>query len=547
MEQVKISILMILFGIFIYSEAESQLKIDNIYFEQKDVFDSTQSDWFFAAPLLNALHTNTRNYIVRDELLFESNQWVEEELLFETERNLRQSGLFTNVRIELDSVGEDRYDAYVITQDRWSTYPSALFGTGGGENTYGFRMEEFNLAGFGTYIAGEALHRSENGIGWQGAATLTQPRLFRSELMLTAGILAHEKRTTQSFAITKPYRTTYTNFAYGVNAENTFGSDYMYLFDQSSYTLLDFTEKKAQAWFSKAWDKKDRIFFTGLVEYHDVNRSNIYDPVSKKYSSTARAFDNTGKIIAAFSSIDQNFYSTTKLNSYFVEDMTVGGWGTAILGKFFPIGSKGESYYYVAGKGEMSHYDGINYIFGSVVGASAFETGRSVNTYLEFQGKAFHRFNSDLLIALNLRQQTVWNWFALRQLIIDNDYGMRGYPVNYLSGDNRIIGNLELRYFPDWELSVFKLSGVVFYDFGSVWEQQTPVYKSKLHNSMGLGLRFHFTKSPNENHVFRIDVGYNFDDMKIGGIVFTTSQQFSAFTNHLFKLPKIFGLDFDYE
>ncbi len=534
-------------GLACIFQAQAQLRIENIYYEQKDVFDSTQSDWFFAAPLFNALHTNTRNYIVRDELLFGTDNWIDEDLLFETERNLRNTGLFTNARIELDSIGEDTYNAYIITQDRWSTYPSALFGSGGGENTYGARLEEFNLAGFGTYLGAEALHRSENSIGWQGVATISQPRIFRSELTLTGSVLAHEKRTTQTLSLVKPYRTTYTEFAYGLNAENTFGSDYMYLSQQSNYALLDFTEKKAQAWFSKAWEKKDRIFFTGLIEYQDVNRSDVYNESLQRFESTRRAFDNSGKILLAFSSIDQNFFSTTKLNSYFVEDMTVGGWGTAILGKLFPVGSKGESYYYVAGKGEMSYYDGLNYLFGSVVGASAFETGRSVNTYMEFQGKAFHRFNSDLLIAANLRQQTAWNWFALRQLIIDNDYGMRGYPVNYLAGDNRVIGNLELRYFPGWELSVFKLSGVVFYDFGTVWDQQIPISKAQIHNSMGLGLRFHFTKSPNANHVFRIDVGYNFDENKIGGIVFTTSQQFSAFTNHLFKLPKLFGLDFDYE
>lgn len=528
-------------------QLQAEFRIENIYFDQKDVFDSTQSDWFFAAPLLNSLHTNTRNYIVRDELLFESNQWIEEDILFETERNLRNTGLFTNVRIELDSTGEDSYDAYVITQDRWSTYPSALFGTGGGENTYGARLEEFNLAGFGTYVGAEALHRSENGIGWQGIATISQPRLFRSELTLSSSILAHKKRTTQTLSIIKPYRTTYTSYAYGLSGENTFGSDYMYLAARDGYALADFTEKRANAWFSKAWERKDRIFFTGLVEYHDVNRSDIEDPKTGGLIYPYRAYDNSGKILLAFSSIDQQFFSTTKLNSYFVEDLTIGGWGTAILGKIFPIGSKGESYYYVAGKGELSHYDGENYIFASLVGASAFETGRGRNTYMEFQGKAFHRFNSDLLLAANVRHQNVWNWFDLRQLIIDNDYGLRGYPVNYLADDNRLIGNLELRYFPGWELSVFKLSGVAFWDFGTVWKQQTPLFKARLHNSAGLGLRFHFNKSPNDNHVFRIDVGYNFDENKIGGIVFTTSQQFSAFTNHIFRLPKLFGIEFDYE
>ena len=53
-----------------------------------------------------------------------------------------------------------------------------------------------------------------------------------------------------------------------------------------------------------------------------------------------RAMDNSGKFLLAFSSVAQDYIETTKLNSYNTEDFPEGGWGTAVLGKIFPIGSR---------------------------------------------------------------------------------------------------------------------------------------------------------------------------------------------------------------
>lgn len=527
-------ILSILFTQF---SAWSQIRVGDVFIERKEIFEKSDKDWFFAAPLLNSLHTNTFEYVIKDELLFNKGDIIEDDYLYETERNLRYKGLFNSVRIELDSIRDDTYNIYIITKDRWSTYPSLLFGSGGGQTNYGGRFEEFNLFGTGTYVSLEALHRNENNTGWQGFAQIKQSRLFRSDFALDASVLANKYRTEQIIDFSKPFRTLETNHAFGLVAQNKFGADF--LFRNSDTTrLMDFHNRKVNLFFSKAWSRKDRVFMTIWAEWQDVERGD------KLYR---QAFDNSGKVFLAFSSVAQDFYSIEKVNTYDPEDLVIGGWGSAILGKVFPIAHKGEGFYYVAGQGERSYYKDNLYLFGSVAASSGFIRSNAMYTYQDFTGIGFYKLTNNLTFAARLKQQTVWNWFALRQLILDNESGLRGYDVNKMSGDNRIIGNWELRFFPDFRLLVFNISAVAFHDIGAVWSQDLKLSKAQFKNSSGLGLRFHFTKSANPKHIFRIDFAYNHEQGKFGGIIFTTEQMFSAFSNHEFRLPKIFGTDFDYE
>lgn len=533
MKKLLIFIALFVFPLSMFAEFD----IEEIFLERKNVYDSTQRDWFFAAELMNSLHTVTKPYLIEDELIFDRYSPATEDMLLETERNLWATGLFTDVRIELDSAGYGRYDAYVVTQDRWSLLPSLLFGTGGNTTNYGGRIEEMNLAGTGTHILAEALHRSENNIGWQGAAEFEQRRLFRSELSFSGNVLANKYRTEQYLTLEKPFRTISTVYSYGLNGVNLYGKDFLYNKDET-HTLMPFKERSLTAWFSRAWQRKGRVFATALLHAEDIERTK---PEYKQ------AYDNSGRFLLAFSSVSEDYIKLSKLNSYYPEYVPEGGWGTAVLGKTFAIGSHGESLYYIAAQGEKSYIWNNLYLFGQISGASAFRSSRSLYTYQEFLGLGFYRFSPDMLLAARIRQQTVWRWSPLRQLVLDNEGGLRGYPANKLSGDNRFVSNLEFRAFPDIELWIIKISSVAFWDAGTVWNQNTDLAKTRWHHSVGAGIRIENTKTSGKESILRIDFAFNLDENRFAEIIFTSDQLFSIFKSHEFRLPEVYGLEFDYE
>lgn len=531
--------LILLFSVsfVIFESSASDIRVGNIYIERQDVFESNDPDWFFLSPLMNSLHTRTYEYIIRDELLFKENEMTDYDYLMETERNIRSIGLFTSVILEVDSIGFNSYDVYITTKDRWSTYPALLFGTGGGEINYGGRLEEHNFAGTGTYIGAEALYRSVNDIGWQGNITLSQRRLFRSEIGGIFSLTANQYRTDQYAYLAKPFRTLDTKYSYGVAFSNSFGSNFIFNTDEDP--ILDpFHIQKGVFHFSRSWMRHDRIFAGVGVELDKTDRGLL---------GVRQAYDNSGKILLQFSSVSQDYYSVSKINYYNIEDMPVGGYGSATLGKVISLGDDGENLFYVGAQGEISHYKNNLYLFGKMTGATSFKRSAARYTYQDFIGTAFYKISDAVILTSRVWQQATWNWFAFRQLILDNERGLRGYKANDLVGDNRLISNTELRWFPDVPVWIFNFSGAIFYDIGAVWKRETAIFDSKFHSSVGAGIRFHFTKSASPSHTFRVDFAYNMDEKKFGGIIFSTRQLFSAFGTHDFQLPSIFGREIDLE
>lgn len=511
--------------------------IANIFIDRKEVFDKSDKDWFFAADLANSIHTLTKQYIIEDELLFKEDDELNKDLLYETVRNLRATNLFTKVSVTVDSISPYYYDVYLTTQDKWSTYPVFIFGTGGSTTNLGGGFEEFNLFGTGGHLRLDAFNRTENNIGLQGSVLMSQRRIFQSEYFLNLNIEANKYRTNQLLSFSKPFRAISTKLSYGILGKNNFGRDFLFS-ENNGYILMPFKEQEVQMWFSRSWLKNDRVFATAYLDLNRVDRGN---------SKFQRAFDNSGNLLFAFSSVAENYFQTDKLNTYEKEDVPIGGWGTAIIGKVFPIEHNGENLYYVAGQGEKSYLVDNFYFFAQITGASGFSMARGRYTYEEVMAKAFYRFNKNLLIATRFRQQTVWNWDKLRQLILDNDAGLRGYAANTLVGDNRIIFNSEFRILPDYDFWIFKLGGVLFWDIGSVWNQTIDLSKTRWHNSSGFGIRFFNMKEKGENNIFRLDFAFNFDKRKFGEIIFTTNQLFSVFQKHQFHLPQLYGTEFDYE
>lgn len=529
------SLILFLIIIFIQTNSYSKQRINEIYLDKLNVFDSSQSDWFFAAPLANSLHILTKDYIIEDELLFDKDDELDLDYINETERNLRLMKLFTSVKIETDTINDYLCDLIIKTQDRWSTTPNILFGSGGNQTNWGGKIEESNLIGTGTSVLLEALHRSENDIGWQGRAELFQRRLFRSEYSIFGSVLAHKFRTEQDYSLYKPFRTLSTEWSYGISGKNHFGNEFKY---DGNYELMQFHTRNYYAWLSHSWRRTDRVFATVALELNDVNRGK---------PEFIRAYDNTGRLFIAFSSVSEDYIKTRNLNQWQDEDLPIGGWGTAILGKIFAYNPGSYGMYYAAGQGEKSFLWKDWYFFGQLTGASGFIEGYGLNTYEEFMGLSFYKVSNESVIASRLRQQSVWNWEGLRQLVLDNDYGLRGYNVNKLSGENRIMANLEYRYFPDVNIWFMKVGAALFWDIGAVWNQTIDLWRARWHNSAGIGLRLQNMKSTGSTSIFRIDFAFNFDERKLGSIIFTTDQLFSVFKKHEFNLPKLFGNEFDYE
>jgi hypothetical protein len=511
--------------------------IRQVYIDRRDIFDPSTNDWFFAGSLVNALHTTTRFDVVEDELLFASGDDLDTAVLQETERNLRRIGVFASVQITTRDVGSDSVDVIVQTQDRLSLRPAVLLGTGGGITNVGGKVEEINLFGNGTQAMVYGLYRTENAIGWEGMAQLTQRRLFGSEINLIGALRANRIRTDQMVQVTQPYRTMSTPWAFSVGVWNAFGSDFDYRSDPAQRNLLPFYDREVVGWLSQASGERDRLFTSVSVRLSDVQRV---------VPSSRQAFDNTGHVLVAFSSITQSYHRSRFLDGYETEDVPEGAWGSAIIGRVFSLGNGGQTCWYLGGQAEQSRYvSPALYLHGRIQAGTGFGDRRARYTYLEINGLGHLKFSEHFVATARIRSQTAWNWTAFRQLVLDFETGLRGYVANGISGENRIFTNSELRWFPGWKTWILGWSAVAFYDNGTVWAQGDPLSSTRFHHAVGLGLRIHNLKAAGDDAVFRFDLAYNMDTGKIAGLIFNINQAFSAFSSHKYRAPDVLGRDID--
>ncbi len=515
-------------------------KIGNIYLEKKELYDTNTKYPIvnFVLKILNAIHINTKDYVVKNEILFYPGDTVDELLLEETERNLRNLGIFSSVVVQLDS----NNDVDIITQDSWSLKPSILLDIGGSEKSIGGRLNETNLFGTNTNISAEAVYRTRNDTKWGYGFSIQNNRIFKFGLGAKYAIYSDKYNFSQNIGLFKNFNHLNDKYAGGVFADVNRGERYIYThltdFDKER-TLRNFEEENYFAYFARAWKGIDRIFFSTSIDINKTSRE-----------AHKIAYDNMGKFLLAFSSSSEEWVKLTRINSFIVEDVPIGGWGSAVIGRVFPMqNAEMPPMFYVAGSAERSYLslDNKFYLFGQINASTSFSEAAPRFTYQEFQALSFYSFSPKFLIGGRLRQQTIWNWgFYHRQLMLDNSTGLRGYKIDNLVGDNRLVTNIEFRWMPDIPFWIFNIGFNAFWDAGTVWRRGVGFFKTRWHHSAGIGIRFYNESGDINSNAFRFDFAYNFDQMKFAEVIFSTNQFFSFFSSHAYVIPKVLGIDIDY-
>ena len=116
------------------------------------------------------------------------------------------------------------------------------------------------------------------------------------------------------------------------------------------------------------------------------------------------------------------------------------------LGAVFPTNKYGEKgLFYIGSQVEKSYYGDGFYLFGQATISSTFSSEFAKYTYLETLVSTFIQLSDNLTVAARFLQQSSWNYPRMRQLILDDMRGVRGYGIQGMAGDNRLISNIELR------------------------------------------------------------------------------------------------------
>jgi hypothetical protein len=131
---------------------ETTAILDTLVILREDVFRSEDAERSVFLKLLNDIHSTTRGYVVRRELLLEPGAPFDSVLAEESERNLRRLGLFRSVRVDTGRVN-GKLAAIVRTRDAWSIKPRIQANIASdGTLTGSVGLTEENVAGTGNLL-----------------------------------------------------------------------------------------------------------------------------------------------------------------------------------------------------------------------------------------------------------------------------------------------------------------------------------------------------------------------------------------------------------
>lgn len=456
-----------------------------------DVFSKEEaSRHFLPYGLANSLHVVTRKSLIEESLLFRTGDPLDHRVLEETERNLRAFRLFRNVRIVAEGSR-----VHVETEDAWTLIARGSLGSKGGILTYSVGAEERNLLGSGRQIAfrydrgAERLTRS---------FTFIDPHVFSVpylQFQLTAEELSDGRRLQAGLA--RPF------FAF----DSRYAAAFAFRNSLSDTTLYRGGEVDV------IWKERIRLVSGEAGRRISGDAESVWRlQVSAEWSDVQLASGGTGpapptdprRFLFAGLALEREGREWLKLRNVNRigrdEDFELAPSGRVQVALSPRVeGSRAAAR--VRARASVGTRLPWGFALASFMGESRLEDGpresiiaTDIRTYAP---------SSKGTLAARVAFLKGWRRDPEQRVELDAFSGMRGYRIHAVSGESRLVANLEGRkVFVSDFLHLVSLGVALFVDDGFSWG---PPDSSVHLLDVGAGLRIGLTRA-SSNDLLRIDL-----------------------------------------
>jgi outer membrane protein assembly factor BamA len=502
-------------------------------------------DLTFLFDAANLLHIDTKEEVIRREVLVREGDLADPRLLEESERNIRGLPYVRRVRVLTEPAPGGEVDVIVRTQDTWTLQPRASFSSGGGTTRSSFGIVESNVLGYGKKLRllyRKGLDRSSTLFGYDDRRLLgsrwvasgayedtSDGRVSRGSIEYPffaldtpwaggggylgrrerAKVFDHFGNETATFRLKQQSFLSRIGHRVGTDPGVVWRLGVFYRRNEKTYSDLSAGAPPDQQLPSNQRISAPGIFVRREVEKFVRERHlNLFDRIEDL---------NLGNIFDA-----EFAYSWRALDA--LEDEPIL---TLVDRQGFDFGSARKAF-----------------LFGLVTGR--YRDGDVRNAVLEVEGVAYYRLNLpyDNTLVGHVKTDLARNLDGDTQLFLGNFNGLRGFDTRQFVGEKRFVFNLEDRlFFVDDLFHLVSLGAVVFFDSGYVWEPNQGVDFRDLATSAGIGLRIDALRGAGEA-LFRLDLGWPITDGGSGthglGVTISSGQGFTPFSGP-FDLQTVSG------
>ena len=480
----------------------------NQYGFEKTFTDTTQIINYSGTRLLNKLHTNTRQWAIRDALFIKENTPSVAFRLADNERYLRSLDYIQDARILVEPVNSspDSVDVYVITKD--------LFSLNGEVNNlspgkFKGKIGDVNLLGAAQNLQANILIQRDREPAFGADIMYTKYNIKNSFIDASVGystINPDLRDNTNDehaiyFSLQRDLISQYTHVAGGFTA-GIYQTYNKYVrpdevFFNYKYTVFDgwigynLGVKK----FIKDPSRKDKQFI-GLRYF---NRDFKITPAQVDGKLDFR-FNNQEAWLTQFTFFKQEYYKTNYIYGFGTTEDIPYGYNIALTSGYYkqaylsrPYAGIDANVYKIYSKGDIVQYffrTGSFWNKGKIQDASVLAGVSGFSRLFLFRNFKLRQYEQ-----LSFARE--FSRVGLDPLSINNFFGLRYFTDDSIRGNQRITLHSETISFINYKLFGFKFSPFVFTDITGLTPEKD-FEKTGWYYGIGGGLRMR-----NENLVFR--------------------------------------------
>lgn len=489
----------------------------------------------------NRVHIRTRTEVLRRQLLFKSGDRYSERLVHESARILRHNSYLYDAQIFPRRLRNGVVDLEVRTSDIWSLIPSITFGRRGGENSYGFELQEGNLLGYGKEVAiGHKQDVDRSGTQFR----YVDPQLFGNWQQLLAAYTNNSDGQLREFSWQRPFYSLDSRWGASATALDSERTDQRYNLGQ---VIDEFHHHQEHYSLTGGWSDGWHNGWVRRWTFGITDERDHFAPTMSSLSSSPQTLpaDHTFAYpFISFALLQDRFAERRNLTQIErTEDLYTGtsiqaslGWATANFGA-----DRDAWLWSLSASTGFEWSQNTHTLLLSSNGAGRIEDGHARDVLVTADASYYWRVADHQLFYAALHGAASSHLDAEQQLLLGGDTGLRGYPLRYQDGSSQTLLTLEHRIYTKHNLfRLLNVGGAVFFDIGRVWGRGNAPAVDNINGyvgnpnqgvlkDIGFGLRLGSSRSGLGN-VIHIDLAFPLD----GDPLFVKRVQFVVETKRSF-------------
>jgi hypothetical protein len=496
--------------------------------DTQDIFDMEDPrENFGFYRLANTLHIQTRQSVIQRQLLFRSGERVSQRVIEETERLLRGNSYLYDVAIRPVAYRSGVVDIEVRTRDTWSLQPGASYSRGGGSDTTGLSLEEKNFLGTGVSVSvatGASVDRSGSEF------EIKHDQVFGNWTAFNYKTAKLSDGSSEFISLARPFYALDARWALGASAGTFDRIDSIYT---NGVIAGQFRHQQTAGNAFAGWSKG---LVDGWVQRYSLGVGYQDDTylVDPGYIPPAQipASETLVYPFVRYELIEDNYVKVYNREKIARAEYIVLGWSASLqLGRSSTgLGATRDLWLYSGSVNKGIRFEHGGDLLAGLSFSGQNGDGGGERQYLGVTARYYLPHGSRSLFYASASADALRNPYVSDQLTLGGDNGLRGYPLRYQSGDQRVLLSVEERVYTDWyPFRLVRVGGAVFFDVGRAWggtgDSQV---NARWLSDIGFGLRLAIDRSASGN-VVHLDVAFPLDadaDIKNAQVLVKTYANF---------------------